>query len=206
MEILVVGSNGTTGKRYCTILKMLGCTVIEYDAIHARNNQRFSRSDGVIIATPTHLHKEHFERAIRIGNKKILIEKPVSKINGDIEDMIVEAQGMEVTVVCNWKYCTFATLEPESHDITYNYFNHGREEIPIWDMCQLVYLQKGESYDFAYDSPFFVALVDGFPVTLMDIERSYFRMITQWLANPKGLWDLHDAVKMNKKVENYLNP
>jgi hypothetical protein len=205
VRILIIGNKGSTGKRYSSILKMLGAEIEEYDIIHYRNNKKLPKGELCIIACPTNLHCYFASKALDKGYKKILVEKPFSKSLEEIEK-IMDTQGdADIRVICNWKFSSFSELLPEDNQISYNFYNHGNDDEPLWDLCQLVYLQKDYDLDFGYDSPFFTCSINGFNIGLWDIEKSYYRMLISWLVSPEKLWDIKDAYKMSKKVLEYLN-
>lgn len=206
MRVLVLGSEGSTGKRYVAILRMLGAEVETYDIQHFRNNRKYPRGLNAIVATPTHLHYTHCRDLLKMGYKKILVEKPFSRSVEEIQSIIDISGDSEISVVCNWKFSFFNELKHGSHVVSYNYFNHGNEKEPIWDLCQLLYLNDGLRLDFSCTSPFFTVTVDGFQISLSDMEKSYYRMLTSWIATPEKMWTLLDALRMTEKCNKYLDP
>ncbi len=62
--------------------------------------------DGVIVATPTHLHLEFAHRALENGIKAVLIEKPISHSMEGVDRLIAsaEAQGAQLFVVTNMRF------------------------------------------------------------------------------------------------------
>lgn len=206
MRILIMGNEGSTGRRYESIIKMLGGEVEGYDLIHFRNNRKVSHGDMAIIATPTHLHATHCKLLLEAGYTKILVEKPFSKHIHNIQNIIGIMGDADIRVICNWKFASFIDLKSGDNHIEYNFYNCGADEQPIFDLCQLVYLQDGFDFDFGYDSPFFTCSINGFNISLRDIERSYYKMLVRWIVKPEDLWSIHDALAMTEKVLEYLNP
>lgn len=187
MSVLVVGCNGSMGKRYCAILDYLG---VDYEGVD-KGEEPTRHFNKVIIATPT---STHFTEILKYKNYPILCEKPVSTNLNQIR--LVEKYGVQM--VCNWAYIfTGKILVPENNDISYNYYNTGRDG-PRWDCIQLYYLSKAPP-SIMMTSPVFHVIINGIPVQMEQIQRSYVLMVQDWLDG-KPLWDMGDAFRATKKV------
>ena len=204
MRILVVGSKGSMGRRYCAILRYLKEEVITADIGDPWWEWDFDR---VIIATPTGRHNADLLLAMPMG-KPILCEKPISKSASDVSCHLQESisRGVDVRMCSNWKYAINLALTRAQKvaiegemEIEYSYYDSGKDGF-FWDVIQLLHLAGRFKYDRT--RPAIEAKVNGIDVTLEHIHASYVLMVSEWLHGDKGkLWSLEDAVKANRKVE-----
>ena len=195
MKVLVIGSEGSMGRRYCAILNYLGIDVLKMDMDNTHMVGLYKAADKVIIATPTVTHVAY----ARVINKPLLIEKPVSKLDVQIEDLI--KSGAQAHMVSNWRY----TIENGAWDtgkcsVYLDYYNHGKDE-HVWDAIQLIMLDSKAR--LATESPLFKCSINGLMIGLGQIELSYIRMIKDWLGDCKYLWTMQDALEGNQKVRDY---
>lgn len=209
MKVLVLGSKGSMGRRYCAILEYLG---IHYFGIDKEDEKYdYNIENGIydkhkfthaIIATPTEYHGQTL-RDFCLNIPHVLCEKPVSKQSSMIEWM--RDYHPHVNMVCNWKYA-IGNPKPGTHDIRYSNYNTGKDGLG-WDCIQLIYLAR--NIKISTETPFFECMtVD--PecnceklITLSNIENSYIQMIEHWLGlngKENDLWDLNDALKATEKV------
>lgn len=190
MKVLVIGSKGSTGKRYCSILRGMGHDVVEYDLTEHSKSERLPKFDKAIIATPTKTHCEYhdiiyynrtFEDRFQM-NTDILIEKPAT-------DNIYDIQRMFCKMVCNWAFVfPDRILQPGKHTVFYECSNHGNEG--FWfDTCQLHILSNGRGRIGERINTFY-AEIDGEKVTRDMIEASYVRMIDAWFYRPYEIWNV----------------
>jgi len=120
MRILVIGA-GSIGSRHAGNCRrygevaLLDCDREKVEAVAALLAiERFYREeeawnwapDGVIIATPTHLHMEYAARAIENDVKILLIEKPISHSLVGVNKLVsdAEALGARLFVVTNMRF------------------------------------------------------------------------------------------------------
>jgi len=198
MKVLVIGSKGSMGKRYCAILKYLNVEFEPIDILEQPWDYSDIRDcDRAIVCTPT---ETHFDicRALSID---YLCEKPVSKKPEMIKRLIQLAgdKNIDARMVCNWYYIGYMYTNL-NNEIEYSNYNTGKDGIN-WDCIQLHYLSNTKAI-VSNDTPFFKCKVNGNnnPVYLGDIEHSYITMIKAWLRDPKDLWSLEDALKATEKV------
>lgn len=200
MKVLVIGSAGSTGQRYCAILRFLHHIVEEYDINDS--TFRLPKADAVIIASPTECHYVHIIQALSQGGP-VLCEKPLVKSLDELF-MLQDARHIDrLAMVCNWAYLPWPTvLKPESHHITYNYYNPGPRKYKIYqNMAQALLLDKGRPI-LNLESPILNLSVDGRPYTCRDIEMSYVRMLDEWLKGTQ-LWGVKEAETMLRKMRDY---
>ena len=210
MKVLVIGSKGSMGKRYCAILKYLGVEYVGVD-IGPNSKMDYTQFTHAIIATPTEVHRDNLQwfYTYKNGPKSILCEKPLMKSVRDIETAIdwEALHGGKTNMVCNWKY---ALPDRKDLEVRYSNYNTGKDGTG-WDCIQLIYLV--DKLKISTDTPFFKcdyhfphdtidSLVVG-KVTLGDIENSYITMLRHWLGLDgleNDLWTLTDALKATEKV------
>ena len=193
MKILVAGSSGSIGQRYCAILRHLGHDVLPYDTAHG-NPQLPDSVDGCIVATPTCTHSAVLLKLAQSGIKKFLCEKPVSEHTAEITFLKGQVPG--IRVVCNWKYL-YSMGKPGTNLISYNYY-HSSSDDARWNLCQPIYMADKFVYDSS--SPIWTVTVNGHLITYQEMERSYLFMIEDWLTHPSRLWSMTDAKKMTEKA------
>lgn len=196
LKVLIIGSGGSMGKRYCAISKFFGFETIPVDVGDAIPVD----FDRIIIATPTPNHLEQLRRYIPF-NKPVLCEKPVSKELKECEEAVKLDVNKIVRVVCNWKFTPPVLHYNHSNRIFYNFYNTGKDGLKF-DLCQLIYLSKG-TCRINNLSPTFQCTINDQIVTLHDIERSYLTMFHHWVHCSHLMWNLEDGLRMTQHVLNY---
>lgn len=214
MKVLVIGSMGSMGRRYCAILKFLGVehVGIDRDDSDFEWNSLYDSFDvegctHAIIATPTEKHYENIIWALSKYVKNVLCEKPVDKDPGRIQrlDFLEKQNRVDIRMVCNYKYA-FGDIPISERDIEYSNYNTGKDGTG-WDCIQLIYLAKKLTINT--ELPFFKCQYTDpecnckKEITLHDVEISYINMIRHWLKlqnRENNLWDLNDALKATEKV------
>jgi hypothetical protein len=208
MKVLVVGSKGSMGRRYCAILRYLQEDVLEADLGDMWWEWEFDR---IIIATPTDRHETDLRAAVLKG-KPILCEKPIVKSAAELETLWEDLMPalVDIRMVCNWKYAiNLAMVRANGNkgkvavagemEIEYNYYDSGKDGF-FWDCIQLIHLAGTFKYDRT--RPAFQCLVNGEAITLEHIHESYVMMVSEWLNGDKAqLWSLEEALTATRKVE-----
>jgi len=184
MKTLVIGSEGSTGKRYCRILGEMGHDVIKYDIGDMAHS--LPSYDKVIIATPTKTHREYFYLLPPTERDNILVEKPAAATIDDLNNF-------DSKMVCNWAFVfPDRVLKLGKHHVYYCSKYHGKEG--YWfDTCQLHILSNGRG-EIHEGSLSMDAAIDGEIVTLPMIEASYVRMIDAWLYRPDEILNVQDLI------------
>jgi hypothetical protein len=183
MKIIVIGSKGSTGSRYCKILRGRKIEVVEYDLEEAERGGELTECDKAIIASPTYFHYFHATRLQNMG-VEYLCEKPAT-------DSLEGLPYMTGKMVCNWAFVfPDRILQPGKHRVVYNHINTGKEGYWL-DTTQLHILSDGtgEIKDRRED---FHCFIDRLLVTKEMIEASYERMIITWLNEPEKIWNIRD--------------
>jgi len=196
--ILVVGFDGNMGRRYTAILKYLDVDTIGIDL---RDKWPVpSQYTRAIVATPIDTHYKICKRLIQL-KKDFLCEKPVSKSNNEIRDLIrlCKFNGVDGRMVCNWAM----VLPRMTHGINENkifidYYNSGNDG--FWDYIQPVYLSKLDDLIIRKISPVFKCKINYQSAKSECFDLSYVKIIRFWFTDRNQLWTLSDALAANIKL------
>lgn len=215
MRILVVGGLGSSGARYCAILKYLGMEYEIYDVEHFPITKisllggvneivvdwsKFpTEYDKAIIATPTATHFAYCKKLIELG-KPFVVEKPLSKDVKECEELVDIDEGLG-RVVCNYKFTMLG--EMKNPLIEYDYYKSGKDGL-LWDCCQLLAMDKLAR--LKKESPIWKCSGDGIFLSYKELELSYVKMIRAWLRDSDRIWTLKDGLKMTQRVVERWGP
>lgn len=200
MKTLILGHLGRMGKRYGAILDSLG---VEWDGTDVLDpySRLYHDYSHAIIATPTHTHQEEIEHCVA-GVPFVLCEKPLCKSSEKCREL--DLGDTDLRVVCNWSYVLPWRLKPGKHRVAYANWHTGSDGW-AWDCCQLHHLTRDPMVGpMEQQGPLFNARIDGYQISLTDIDRSYIAMLKDWYEDPASLWGIEDAIAMEEKVEAIL--
>lgn len=198
MKVLLVGSDGSMGKRYQAILKRMGAEVMCKDKYDVINRSHYDWSDRAIIATPTKTHVRFAEHLISMGNKPILCEKPISKNLEDTKHVLEIAKKYNVPFEMTRQYEHI--YEPGSEGKTfYDFYNTGKDGL-IWDCIQIIGLARGE-VRINNESPVWDCQINGVDVSEANINQSYVSFMNRWVNQPSGNFD--DIFKYHNKTKHF---
>lgn len=182
------------GTRYQAILKYLDQDYMLADK-ETKSGDIYamaSKAKGIIIATPTMLHRNCLE-VFSEFNVPILCEKPLSKSLDDlifIRDQLVRANKMNLTMTMQYELMTYPGSRGDSW---YDYFRHGNDGM-AWDCLQIIGLAKGK-IELRESSPMWDCGINGQRLDLSDMDRAYVRFVKRWLGAPgddiNRLFDIH---------------
>lgn len=200
--ILLIGSEGSMGKRYQAIFNHLG---LEYHKCDLKNNPIFNISlyDKIVLATPTDSHYDLLKQIIGHG-RDILCEKPISKsVNEVIEilNLVKTKENCKFNMV--FQYGELAPSNNNPHQFTsYDYFRTGNDGLK-WDCLQIIALASGP-IKIQNKSPYWKCMINDSELDLSTMDHAYVKFIKKWSLghlkqNHEWLIDIH------KKVENYVN-
>lgn len=194
--IALIGSEGSMGKRYQSIMRYLGVPFRALDALHSRETvlQAAQESDGVVIATPTATHAA-FIRALAPLKKPILCEKPVVKNMGDMKELVELLKDTGTPFRMMFQYSMLARTDRIGPTL-YNYFRHGSDGL-IWDCMQVIGLARG-AYMLREDSPVWSCKVNGLRVEFQHMDAAYIAYFQKWLRDPAQ--DLGEIVAIHEKT------
>jgi hypothetical protein len=171
---LLVGANGSMGKRYGAILKYLA---VDYLAMDVDDDLPDRGSfDGVILATPTDLHAEQCLDFGLLG-VPILVEKPLAT---DVETALKVAAALDgqvpLRMVNQYRYLADASLPGRTW---YDYFRHGSDGL-AWDCISILGLASGE-VTLGETSPFWDCTINGQALSLDRMDEAYVAMLASWI-------------------------
>lgn len=191
---LIIGSQGSMGKRYQAILNHLNEPFGRYDtalSVGFSDVKEISKYDRFIVATPTDTHK-YWIRFLDEHKKPILCEKPLSTKKEDI-DFILSCKS-DLSMMAQYEY--FTDPYHGNGASWYNFYNHGKDGI-VWDCFQVVALAK-EKFDLGEDSPVWSAGLNGKEIDLRKMDLAYVWAVKNFLAGRylqrEKLRDWHDKV------------
>lgn len=211
MKILLLGSEGSIGKRYQACLKSLRKRYIPIDIV--KNNfglfPKFLINEeplAIIIAVPTNRHFSAIKQIIALRNKikektDILCEKPIV----EYEDCVALTklmwgvnQNIKLYTCCNYNF-----LSSKPYKITlYDYFNHGKERIEN-NLCQVVW-HISPNGEIKTGSPIFQFKTNKMQtVTQKDIDISFVDMLKAFFSG-KELMTWKAGIKMIRKSHKYF--
>jgi hypothetical protein len=189
---LIVGSEGSMGKRYQAILKHLRepylCTDIKIPAV-----AQFESADRFIIATPTRTHLWWVEMLDKY-NKPILCEKPLSKEMFEVERILRCQSPISMQMQYAW-------LVPDrAHGpSSYDYFHHGSDGL-VWDCFQIIALAK-DKIELKEDSPIWKCKINGTTLARGDMDQAYVMAVRAFLQG--HYLERKDLLAWHKKVKEF---
>lgn len=196
MSVLIVGSEGSMGKRYQAIFTYFGIPFSKVD-IHSTPESVMDLSSSakrIVIASPTHTHAKLIEAFSSVG-KPILCEKPLSTDINELEIIksLVRTKKINLTMMMQYKM-----LDPIAQRglTVYDYFKHGNDGL-YWDCMQLIALARGP-VEIMETSPIWRCKLNGRDLQLGEMDKAYMDFVKQWLTAPgddiNRLMDYHHKV------------
>ncbi len=194
MSVLIVGADGSMGKRYQAVLRYLNFPFICADSYTPISTmaEHYQKAQAVIIATPTAIHKSNLDFFSKLS-KPILCEKPLSKDMDElifIRDEVVRNRKSNLTMMMQYEMLTDLSCAGESY---YDYFRHGNDGL-AWDCLQVIALAK-RRVTLKEESPVWKCEVNGQVLSLSDMDRAYVEFVKRWMARPgediSRLFDMH---------------
>lgn len=196
MKILLLGGNGSIGRRYASILDHLNLQHVIADDVNGVNLRDYD-FDRAIVCTPTVTHHGYAKKLIA-QNIPVLIEKPLSFSEIECREIVEVSKDKAVNVVCNYLYVVRKLRVDPPYKIKYDYFHTGSENL-YWNTCQLVYLDPDAL--IRQESPKWSMNVNGKWVLYRLLENSYIDMIRDWVSEKYNrLWSVEDGLKMTQTV------
>jgi hypothetical protein len=202
--ILLIGSQGSMGARYASILRYLGKSFVGIDkeTSEKKRMELAKYSDGIIIATPTETHQYLIDEMIP-AKKPILCEKPVVR-NPDILRGLLKRMGdAKVPFRMMFQY-SMLTNPNRIGKSRYDYFRHGTDGL-VWDCLQIIALARGECR-LREDSPIWSCMINGQRLNIADMDAAYIGYVQEWFKKPgqdPGLiQSIHDKVQSVLELQN----
>lgn len=197
-SILIIGANGSMGKRYQAILRHFDIEPICCDINHDEKTiiSTALNSDKIILCTPTPSHYELLKRLIPIG-KPILCEKPISTNLENIKDIftLCHKHNCKFTMMFQYTELVDDRFQGESF---YDYFRTGKDGL-IWDCLQIIGLAKDDC-QISNSSPIWTCKINGKVLSLADMDYAYLNFVRKWLDD-KIIQDYEQLYNIHKKVD-----
>lgn len=199
MSTLIIGSEGSMGKRYQAILDHLGHSWMGLDEKDTNiwdvfPPEYYHEATSFIIATPTDTHAEIILDLLPY-RKPILCEKPITK-DADLLPHLrdaIERSKTPFQMMLQYKYLLPKLARGESH---YDYFRHGNDGLH-WDCLQIIGLAKGE-VTLREKSPVWDCVINGHRIHPGQMDQAYVTAVEAFLhGHPQ---DLGEIVDMHHKV------
>lgn len=200
--ILLMGSEGSMGKRYQAILDHLDKPYLKMDV--ATNKcvleDDWQKIDGVILATPTETHPRLIKDLAR-PNRPVLCEKPICKSLSDLEETLywTRENGSKLTMMM--QYQVFDKPYYNGHTF-YNYYNTGKDGLN-WDCIQIIGLAR-TTVSIKNDSPIWECQLNGKTIDRSAMDWAYVHFVKEWLQgfikqDHNWLMDIHHKASEWKK-------
>lgn len=197
--ILIIGCEGSMGKRYQAILKWLRIPYVGIDQFHTADyvQKTLSESSRIILCTPTENHFSYLEKLIPIGNP-ILCEKPISKSLNEINKIFKLVEKYKVDFSMTFQYSELVPPNQEPGDSHYNYFRSGKDGI-FWDCLQIIALAKG-AIAISNESPAWSCMINNQRLFLGDMDSAYLSFVRKW-TNGLIKQDLDHLYRIHEKTD-----
>ena len=194
MRVLVVGSRGRQGRRYCSILNYLGVDYTGTDLGQSFPNTDFTHA---IVATPTNAHEKTI---FGLRDKypwllPILVEKPVVT---SLTRATLELDG--IYAVNQYAFLPEYTKFQSGEGLTaYDYYQSGADGL-LWDCISLVGLANGR-IELKNDSPVWKAQINGVELHREDMDTAYVVMLRHFVdGNYDRFWGPTEIKRVTEKV------
>lgn len=201
-EIMIIGSEGSMGKRYQAILKYLdhGFAAVDKDKTVSQMLEiaQDPLIGSFIVATPTDTHAMIVEALMPL-QKPILCEKPLSRSVKNVRYLydLSKQWGTKLTMMAQYKFAVELGSNTQG-DSWYNYFRHGNDGI-YWDCMQVIGMAKGFPV-LGEDSPIWSCCINGRPLNLGTMDQAYVEFVKQWIdgtleQTPEEVIAMHEKVQ-----------
>lgn len=197
MKVYIYGYNGNMASRYRAILAHLGHEAAGDDLDGHHGAFSPGTSDGIIIATPTETHAELIRFCLPYG-KPILCEKPITKCLPELRELMADVvrSGVRLQMVSQYDHLPRSYVHKSERSSEYDYFRTGPDGLP-WDALQIIWHAE-KAPRLAASSPVWKCRLNGYRVSIADMDRAYVEEIKGWLAAPRN--DISRIIESHEKV------
>lgn len=174
--ILLLGAEGSMGRRYQAILKHLKVSYLPVEI-----NEEVPRLvfDGVIIATPTDTHQGLIKK---YHYMPILCEKPVCRNLFELNETLDFVRDNNVHFTMMNQY--FLLDDPHMTGPTiYDFYNTGKDGLH-WDCLQIIGLAR-TTVEIMNKSPIWSCMLNGKQLSILDMDKAYLDFVKKWLTFEK---------------------
>jgi hypothetical protein len=105
-------------------------------------------------------------------------------------------------MVLQYDYIKVRGLDEKHGWSGYNYYNHGKDGL-AWDCLQIIGLAHDSTQlEVQETSPYWLAYLNGYKLSLSDMDQAYIDMLRDWVSIPKRYSD-EFIILMHERVEAY---
>lgn len=201
--ILLIGSEGSMGKRYQAILKHLNIPFFCRD-VNSKTTliDDILNADKFIVATPTDMHERILNAILAYGEGgDVLCEKPIAKCSKVVSSLFNKFDESNVKLNMVFQYGEIARKTDEIKNTSYDYFRTGNDGL-AWDCLQILALASGP-VSISNKSPIWKCTINDQELSIQSMDYAYISFIKKWL---KG--ELRQSfewiIDCHKKVEEYV--
>lgn len=200
MSILIIGKNGSMGTRYQAILSKLCIPFYGVDKESSFEETmaccEASYTDGIILATPTHTHKQ-FLTKLALLRKPVLCEKPIIKNSKDVKMILELFEKHETPFTMTMQYSELID-ESSRGESMFDYFKTGPDGL-YWDTLQIIGLAKDRA-TVNNKSPVWTCVINGKTLSIADMDMAYVSFVSKWVSGTIEQ-SYSDLIEMHEKVE-----
>lgn len=210
IKVLVIGSEGSMGKRYQAILNSMRFKYDCVDPLRKDDNISMFMNEYThfIVASPTDTHYEWLTKLIPL-DKPILCEKPIVKDTKEWMELhyLKDTSNLDIDVML--QYMCIATKGSRSSHSEYNYFRTGPDSL-VWNCTQTIGLSYSNTEITIKDtSPIWTCKVNGEVLNISSMDWAYMKYLSDWLRGERTSWkfiqNVHNRVfefeQTAKKIE-----
>lgn len=207
MATLIIGSEGSMGKRYQAILKHLGepfwCVDIANSA--STISEKMLAAKRTILCTPTDNHFSYLEKLIPLG-RPILCEKPISKSLREMDKILDLTLKYNTDFSMTFQYSELVPPEQAPGKSHYHYFRSGADGL-FWDCLQIIALAKGD-VEISNNSPVWKCMINDLSLKLSDMDTAYVNFTRKWLGghinqSKETLYVIHEKTEKLRNERNF---
>lgn len=194
MKILILGSEGSMGKRYSACLRYLKHDFDTYDTSF-KNSLRpdFDKYTHIAICTPTITHFRYLRELIPL-NKNILCEKPISKdlVELSLIKKMLANYKSKLVMMLQYSMIVGPSIKTGSH---YNYYKTGNDGL-YWDCLQILHLSN-DLPKIENTSPIWSCMINGRILSIARMDEAYIMFLQEWV-NDKITQDFDRIIRTHQ--------
>ena len=207
MSVLLVGSEGSMGKRYQAILKYLNVPFWRVEKDWTDLSIKCAPLvEKIIVATPTDTHVSVIKDLLPY-RKPILCEKPITKNIDQLRNLLGACDQYGVKLRMMFQYGQLVNNDASELRSYYDYFRHGNDGL-IWDCMQIIALANGD-VTLSENSPVWKCSINGVALVASNMDRAYVDEVREFILgsssnhqSPEWLLGVHEKVAAYEKAHN----
>ena len=200
--ILLIGSEGSMGKRYQSILNYIGKAYVPHDQVTGGNyDEKLEKCDHVIIASPTWTHHDYLLSLAGKG-KRVLCEKPITHDKKQFNKIVNAWSSGGLTMMMQYKELLVGHDHKSYNGETYyDYYHSGRDGLD-WDCIQIIALANTRP-TLNNKSPIWKCCINGVEIERGDMDQAYVNYVQRWLMGADQ--SIFEIIEAHEKVWLYQN-